>query len=64
MMDSECHQKKKQIFCSEGGNHPGFGLFFIREILSITGITIKENGIYGNGVKFEIIIPNGAYRIE
>jgi PAS domain S-box-containing protein len=54
--------KKEQIFNSGFGNHTGFGLYLIREILSITGIVIKETGIYGEGAKFEIIIPYGSYR--
>jgi hypothetical protein len=39
------------------------GLFLIREILSITGISIKENGKEGEGVRFEMIIPDGRYKI-
>jgi hypothetical protein len=37
-------------------------LFLIREILSITGITIDENGEPGRGARFEITVPNGTYR--
>jgi len=38
------------------------GLFLAREILSITGITIKETGEPGNGARFEIAVPEGAFR--
>jgi PAS domain S-box-containing protein len=41
----------------------GLGLFLSREILSITGIIIIENGTPGKGTRFEITVPNGAYRL-
>ena len=56
-------ENKKKIFAKGFGNHTGLGLFLSREILSITGITIEENGIPGKGVRFGINIPNGYYRI-
>ncbi len=37
-------------------------LFLAREILSITGITIYENGKAGKGARFEICVPKGTYR--
>ena len=55
---------KERIFEEGYGNHTGFGLFLIREILSITGITIAENGTFGCGARFEIGVPKGGYRIE
>jgi hypothetical protein len=39
------------------------GMFLSREILAITGITIREKGTEGKGVRFEINVPKGAYRI-
>ena len=38
-------------------------MFLIKEILSITGFTIRETGVYGKGVRFEIRIPSGKYRL-
>jgi hypothetical protein len=38
------------------------GLFLSREILSITGITIRETGEPGNGARFEMTVPKGMYR--
>jgi hypothetical protein len=35
----------------------------IREILSITGITIAETGEFGKGARFEIRVPKNGYRI-
>jgi signal transduction histidine kinase len=55
-------ETKKHLFKHGFGKHTGFGLFLIREILSITGITIDENGEPGKGARFEIIVPNDMYR--
>jgi PAS domain S-box-containing protein len=46
------------------GKHSGFGLFLSREILSITGITIRENGTSDNGARFIIRVPSGMFRFE
>jgi signal transduction histidine kinase len=53
--------RKERIFECGYGKNPGFGLFFIREILGITGITIRECGT-GKGARFEISVPKGQYR--
>ncbi|MCX6690757.1 MAG: ATP-binding protein [Methanoregula sp.] len=52
--------EKENIFKRGFGKNTGLGLFLSREILSITGITITENGVPGNGAHFEIIVPGGA----
>ncbi|MEN6611815.1 MAG: PAS domain S-box protein [Methanoregulaceae archaeon] len=54
------HEKKETIFQKGYGNHTGFGLFLIREILLITGISIRETGEPGKGALFEIRVPKGA----
>jgi len=54
--------QKKNIFERGVGKNTGMGLFLTREILLITGNTIEENGKPGHGARFEIIIPNGAFR--
>ena len=56
------HNEKEHIFERGFGKHSGFGLFLAREILSITGLTMKETGEPGKGARFEIYIPDGAYR--
>lgn len=56
-------QEKELIFRRGFGKHTGLGLFLSREILAITGITIRENGETGKGVKFEILIPRDMYRV-
>ncbi|MFA5331138.1 MAG: PAS domain S-box protein [Methanoregula sp.] len=40
----------------------GLGLFLVRDILSITGITIRENGTPGEGVRFEMTVPPGKWK--
>jgi PAS domain S-box-containing protein len=55
---------KKYLFERGFGKHTGFGLYLIREILSITGITISETGEPGKGARFEILVPKGGYRFE
>ncbi|HEX3001189.1 MAG TPA: PAS domain S-box protein [Methanoregula sp.] len=55
---------KKTLFQKGFGKHTGLGLFLCLEILSITGITISENGTPGCGVRFEIHVPKGAYRFS
>jgi PAS domain S-box-containing protein len=52
------------IFTRGYGKNTGMGLFLIREILSITGISIEENGTFGVGARFEMIIPEGRYKIH
>ena len=54
--------EKERIFEWGYGKHTGFGLFLSREILAITGLTIKECGKAGNGARFEITVPAEAYR--
>jgi K+-sensing histidine kinase KdpD len=54
--------KKEAIFKRQYFKHTGFGLFLSREILAITGITIRETGEPGKGARFEIFVPNGSYR--
>ncbi len=56
--------EKERIFDRGFGKNTGLGLFLVREILSLTGIDIKETGSAGNGVRFEITVPKGAYRVS
>lgn len=56
--------QKEPVFERGYGTNTGLGLFLIREILSITGIRIKETGEEGSGARFMITIPAGGYRIQ
>ena len=53
---------KEKIFERGYGKQKGMELFLVREILSITEITIKETGTFGKGARFEMLVPKGAYR--
>ena len=56
-------QDKVRIFSRGFGSDTGLGLFLIRKIFSITGISIRETGDYGKGARFEMLIPKGDYRL-
>jgi PAS domain S-box-containing protein len=54
---------KEQIFLRRKGPRASMrSLIFVREILDITGITIKETGEPGKGARFEMTVPKGAWR--
>lgn len=55
---------KERIFKREYYRNTGYGLFLASEILSITGLTIKETGEPGKGARFEIHIPMGSFRFS
>ena len=55
--------EKEKIFRQGFGKHTGFGMFLTKEILAITGISITETGEPGVGVRFEIRVPAGKFRI-
>lgn len=54
--------KKEKIFEKGYGDHTGLGLFFCREVLEITGLKIRENGVYGEGARFEISVPLDSFK--
>jgi len=55
-------EEKEKIFYQGYGKNSGLGLFLSREILSITGMSIRESGEFRKGARFEIGIPSGSYR--
>jgi signal transduction histidine kinase len=55
-------EDKRHLFERGFGKNTGLGLFLSREILSITGITIRETGDPGRGARFEMVVPKGEYR--
>ena len=57
-------EEKDLIFARGYGNHTGLGLFLAREILSITGLSIRECGVAGEGARFEIVVPPGKFRFS
>jgi len=56
--------EKEKIFEKGYGKNTGLGLFISREILDITGMTIRETGEVGKGARFEMMVPKGMYRIK
>lgn len=56
--------EKELIFKRGFGKNTGFGMFLVREILSLTGISIRETGTHNIGARFEIVVPKGSNRKE
>ncbi|MGA2121297.1 MAG: PAS domain S-box protein [Methanoregula sp.] len=53
---------KEKIFNHQYYKDKGLDMYLAREILSLTGISIRETGAYGKGARFELHVPKGAYR--
>ncbi|OQA50647.1 MAG: sensor protein KdpD [Euryarchaeota archaeon ADurb.Bin294] len=56
--------RKEKVFERRTGLVGGIGLFLVREILSITDMTICENGQPGKGARFKITVPRGVCRMK
>ena len=56
-------KEKIAIFNRKYYKNTGLGLFLTQEILSMTRLSIHETGIPGEGARFEISVPKGAYRL-
>jgi signal transduction histidine kinase len=54
--------QKERIFEPHFGKNQGLGLFLCREILSVTGMMVRETGVPGRGASFEITVPKGNFR--
>ncbi|MDD4136516.1 MAG: PAS domain-containing protein [Methanoregula sp.] len=54
--------EKERIFDAGYDQGTVRGMFLIRELLGFTGVTIRETGICGEGVRFEIRVPAGKFR--
>ena len=55
--------EKERIFDWGVGKNTGFGLAISREILDITGISMRETGASGTGARFEMDVPPGSFRV-
>ncbi|WP_243669595.1 ATP-binding protein [Methanoculleus chikugoensis] len=57
-------EHKERIFERGFGSHTGgLGLFLVKEVLSITGIAIRETGEPGRGgARFEMAVPEEHVR--
>ncbi|MCK9580220.1 MAG: PAS domain S-box protein [Methanoregula sp.] len=54
--------EKELVFEHTRRGRISYGLFLSREVLAITGLSIRETGEPGNGVRFEILVPEGLFR--
>lgn len=54
---------KKILFDPPNGERDMLGMFLIRNILSVTKMTIREVGIPGEGALFEIRVPSSHYAV-
>lgn len=57
-------REKENIFQRKFFQHTGLGMYLSRDILAITGITISETGEPGKGARFEIAVPEGAWKLK
>jgi signal transduction histidine kinase len=56
--------EKEKIFERGFGRESSWGPFLAREILAVTGMTIRETGVPEKGVRFEIVLPAGSFRLD
>jgi PAS domain S-box-containing protein len=56
--------QKEKIFSRGVGMKTRYGLYLAREILSVTGITIRETGTAGAGAVFSLSVPRENWNIS
>ncbi|MFW9855293.1 MAG: PAS domain S-box protein [Candidatus Thorarchaeota archaeon] len=56
--------EKERIFDIGFGQGTGYGLFVVKEILEVTGMSICERGVPEKGVQFEITVDSNHYRLK
>ncbi|OPY30934.1 MAG: sensory histidine kinase AtoS [Methanomassiliicoccales archaeon PtaU1.Bin030] len=54
--------EKEKIFELGHGRNTGLGMYLSRQILGITGSSMREKGRAGEGCIFEILVPAGKWR--
>ncbi len=55
--------RKERIFSRGIGIQTRYGLYLSREILSVTGITIRETGTEGDGAVFSLFVPQQNWKM-
>jgi PAS domain S-box-containing protein len=55
-------ENKENIFIRDLGKLDGFSFFFIHDILELSGMSIRETGVFGKGARFEITVPKDKWR--
>jgi len=56
------HTRKKDLFREEIVNSGNFYVKLIHDILEYSGMSVRETGDPDKGLRFEILVPKGAYR--
>ncbi|MDE4908297.1 PAS domain-containing protein [Methanogenium marinum] len=56
--------RKNKVFSRGIGIQTRYGLYLSREILSVTGITIRETGTEGNGAVFSLFVPQQNWKMR
>ncbi|MGC9435935.1 MAG: GNAT family N-acetyltransferase [Methanomicrobiales archaeon] len=54
---------KEHLLEKSEGKESSRGLYVANEILSLTGMTLREAGVVGRGARFEIRVPLESYRV-
>lgn len=54
--------EKEKIFKTGYDEGTCHGLFLVKKLLSYPRIPIRENGVYGSGVLFQIEVPEDKFR--
>jgi CheY-like chemotaxis protein len=57
-------EMKRDLFTKDLLQAKGKGLFLVREILQVSGMTFRETGEPGKGARFEIAVSRGQYRMK
>ncbi|GEM_PF-3536096 len=56
-------KEKQSIFVRDVAKTSGFGLYFIHDILELSGMAIQETGTPGVSSRFEITVPPASYQV-
>jgi len=56
------YSRKKSLFTEDIVKADNFCMKFVHDILEFSGMSIKETGKPDRGARFEIMVPEGAYR--
>ncbi|MBX8632319.1 MAG: PAS domain S-box protein [Thermoplasmata archaeon YP2-bin.285] len=57
-------EQRKGLFGKSDMLSPRHGLHLVGELLSLTGISIRETGTEGSGARFEITVPSSSFRLK
>jgi len=57
-------EEKPLIFNQGYGKHNGLGLFLAKQVLEMSGMSVRECGAPGVGARFEITVPAGGWRLK